>query len=191
MKKIERLQWIEKVFGSGFAIEYIFCKNWGEIIRAIDYFEGRGKGWGLRTDTNTETIQQSYLCPFLFSGTRDAAAKIYQENQERLYYIVCENLPEVLCHGVAELVDAEHIFIEFNDKERNIAQRDMYDRPKNLRRLGVGPSSYVFHMGIWVRSFPPEETSHYGFDKIYYPMIWNRIEEITFSVKTNKQVIIW
>jgi hypothetical protein len=190
MKKIERLRWIQSIFGPEFVLKYFFCKNWEEISQAIDYFENRGQTWGMRTDTNHGTTQGN-LCPFLFKGSRQEAEKIWRENREQLYYLVSENLPRVFCHGVAELIDEEHIFIEFNDKEKNISQRDMYKHPENLRRIAVGPASYVFYKSLLIRSFHPEEVIDYAFDKIYFPMVQWKIKEITFSIKPNKQVIIW
>ncbi len=67
----------------------------------------------------------------------------------------------------------------------------MYEHPENVRYLGVGPASYVLHKNLWVRTFHPEEVIDYGFDKIYFPMVQRKIKEITFSIKLDKQVIIW
>lgn len=190
MKKIDRLRYIEKNFGLEFVLRYFLCKTWGEIEKAIHYFENKGLGWGMRTDTFSGNSQK-FMCPFLFKGSIDDARKIWKENGRGLYYIVCENILEVLCHGVAELLDEEHIFIEFNDREPHIAQRHMYERPENLRHLAVGPNSFVFRNEVLVRSFHPEEVVVYSFDKIYYPMIANKIRETTFTVTPNGKVIVW
>lgn len=190
LKKIERLRWVEKTFGADFVLPYFYCTNWSEIENAIKWFEDRKMGWGMRTDTR-DGISQGYGCPFLFKGNLKEAHDIWQNNDKSLYYIVSENILEYFCNGVAILLDDEHIFVEFNAEEHDIPQRRMYDNPQNLRRIGVGPASYVMYNENIVRSFNPEEVTYYCFDRIYFPMIWYKIGEVTFSVRPNKQVIVW
>ncbi|MFH1178447.1 MAG: hypothetical protein V1711_01850 [bacterium] len=194
MKKIDRLRWIEETFGKEFVLPYVLCNDLQDILNAINAFEATGKTWGFRTDTR-EGQTQGILCPFLFKGTINGARKIWNENKKKLYYLVCENILEVRCHGVAVLLDAEHIFIEFNDKEPFISLRDMYKHPKNLRHIGIGPSSFVF---VWeiptpIRCFHPEETSMYSFDRLYRLMVSIKLREIVveFTVTDKKKIIIW
>ena len=191
MKKIDRLRYIEENFGPEFVLQYFFCKTWEEIEKSVCCFESKGRGWGMRTDTFSGS-SQAFLCPFLFKGNINDARKIWMENNSKLYYIICENILRVLCHGVAQLIDKEHIFIEFNNKEPYIAQRKMYEYPKNLRHLAVGPSSFIFWKKIvLVRCFHPEEVSMYSFDRIYRLMTEKQVGEITFTVTPNGKVIIW
>lgn len=197
MKKIDRLRWVEKTFGSGFVLPYFLCRNWEEILDAINAFESSGKTWGLRTDVcgdETPGQTQGTLCPFLFRGSVDEAKKIWEENREKLYYLVCLNILKVTCHGVAELLDAEHIFIEFNDKEPFISLREMYNNPKNLRRIGVGPSNFVTRWETAVRCFHPEEVSTYRFDDLYRLMVSTELAEATVEFTITdvpKRIIIW
>ncbi len=83
VKKIERLRWIQSIFGQEFVLKYFFCGNWKEISQAIDYFENRGQTWGMRTDTNYGS-NQGYLCPFLFKGLRQEAAKIREAKPRKI-----------------------------------------------------------------------------------------------------------
>lgn len=69
MKKIDRLRYIEKNFGLEFVLRYFLCKTWGEIEKAIHYFENKGLGWGMRTDTFSGNSQK-FMCPFLFKGNK-------------------------------------------------------------------------------------------------------------------------
>lgn len=193
MKKIERLKWIENNLGPEFVLKYFLCKNWEEINKAIDFFENQKNSWGMRTDMR-EGIIQSYLSPFLFHGNRKDAFKIWNKNREFLYYIIYENILVYLCNGVAVRVDEEHIIIEFNDKEPDSPQRDMYKHPQNLRIIGVGPLSMILHPkrhDLLVRCFNPEETMIYSFEIIYRLMIYSTVEEITFSIKPSGKIIIW
>ncbi len=193
MKKIDRLRWVEKNFGKQFVLKYFFCRNWDEIKKAIEYFESKKQGWGMRTDT-LEGYFQKDNCPFLFKGLNEDALRIWSVNKNNLYYIICENILMVLCHGVAYRIDDEHIVIEFNDKNRDISLRDMYNFPDNLRRIGIGPNRYIIFPGSFkmiIRCFHPEETMIYSFDIVYDLMISLKVKEIEFTVKTDRQIIIW
>lgn len=190
MKKINRLQEIERVFGPEFLVKYFFCKDWNEIQEAIKHFESNGEEWGMRTDFNRGLFPGMY-CPFLFKGEQEKAKIIWEENKEKLYYLVSERIDTVLCQCVALLLDKEHIFIEFNDKEPHISQREMYNHPENLRNFAVGPASYTLYDNNLIKSFHPEQVADYGFNKIYFPIIQNKIKETTFTVKPNKKIIIW
>jgi hypothetical protein len=197
MKKIDRLRWIEKTFGQEFVLPYFFCHNWEEILEAINTFESSGKTWGLRTDicgSETPGQTQGILYPFLFQGSVDGAKKLWKENGEKLHYLVSLNILEVTCHGVAELLDPEHIFIEFNDKEPFISLRDMYNNMENVRRIGVGPSAFITRWETVVRCFHPEEVSIYRFDDLYRLMVSTKLVEKTIEFTITdvpKRIIIW
>ena len=192
MKKIERLREIEAKFGKEFVLPYRLCSGWPQITKAIGYFERRGITWGLRTDTRDGT-EQGYGCPFLFRGSVEEAQKIFQTHGRKLYYIVCENVPEVLLHGVAWPAGEDDIFIEFNDKEPDISQRAMYNNPKNLRIIAVGPSNLVMRLKQPVRCFSPIYVRDKCFDEVYRLMMCHReVKEITFSVRAHDhRLIIW
>ncbi len=192
MKKIDRLKWIGAHYGSEFVTPYIVCRNRNEILGAIHRFESSGHTWGLRTDTPEGQTQATH-CPFLFKGTTDEAKRIWNENGRQLYYIVCENIFEYVCHGVAEPFDAEHIYIEFNDKEPFISLRGMWEHPKNLRHIVVGPSGYVIKGHVPIRCFHPEDASYFRFDRLYELMLSGTADEdrVEFSVSDKRRLVIW
>jgi len=191
MKKLERLAWIQRTFGINYVQGYWTCRTWKEIEETTSYFENDfGFKWGLRTDTVNGT-DQGYQLPFLFNGTLEGARVIWNEHREKLIYIVTERLPIVRLHGVALRVAPEYVFIEWNEREKDIAQRHMYRHPENLRSAVFGPGSQLPLWGAVRRVINPRHTSQQRFLEVYRLMLTTDVEELTFSVKPNGQVIIW
>jgi hypothetical protein len=201
VKKIERLRWVEKVFGQSFVLKYFYCLTWEDVEAAIGFFEKSSKTWGMRTDLVDcwSHCMAGHKLPFLLHGTRKEAKKIWCQYGSSLYYLVSLNLPLVKLHGVAYLVDDEHIYVEINDKEETISQRMMYEHPGNLRSFGIGPSSYIFYppatekhpSGALYRCYHPEEVMILSLDLLYRQIVAAKVEETTFSVTPQRQVVVW
>lgn len=154
MKKIQRLEWIAQTFGRKYVLPFEACYTLEEITRAAERFDAGPIGWGMRTDTRNGSTQ-GYQLPFLYKGNMMDAKAVYEKHRDALVYIVCQRIPRVILHGVAMLLDPEHVHIEFNDREKEIAQRHMYDHPENLRSLFFGPSSYYPWNGHVHRCYNP------------------------------------
>lgn len=192
MKKIARLKWVEEVFGKDFVLPYRVCSSAREITEAVASFEGAGKTWGMRTDTR-EGSTQGFNLPFVLNGTVEKALEIWGKYGVDLYYIVSENQgASIRLQAVAVKLDDEHVLFEWNDKEPTISQRQMYNHPENLRRLALGPNNMVFPWnGLPVRSVRPEYAACLKFDRIYDVMVHSEIDETTFTMRTNGQLVIW
>jgi hypothetical protein len=191
VKKVARLKWIQETFGKDFVLPYRVCKDQYEIHLAICIFEMGKKTWGMRTDTSTGQTQ-GFNLPFLFKGTPEGAAKIWDEHQHKLEYIVSENVLKVRLQAVAVKLDPEHVFFEWNDKEPEISQRQMYRHPENLRQIVLGPSNYVFPWdGQPMRSVRPEYAASQRFDKIYDVMVHSDVDEATFTVRDDGKLVVW
>lgn len=191
MKKVARLEWIEETFGKGFVLPYRVCKDQYEIILAISIFTMEKKTWGMRTDTKEGTTQ-GFNLPFLFHGTPEGAAKIWDAHHEKLVYIVSENILRYKLQAVAVKLDAEHVLFEWNEKEPEISQRQMYNRPQNLRQIALGPNNVVFPWdGAPLRSVRPEYAADLKFDLIYDVMIHSNVDETTFSIRNDGKLVVW
>lgn len=137
--------------------------------------------------------------PFLLHGSREEARKIWEQYGPKLYYLVSLNLPRVKLHGVAYLVDDEHVYVEVNDKETAISQRAMYEHSGNLRSFGIGPSSYIIYppggknhpSGLPYRCYHPEEVAILSLDTLYRQIVISKVDETTFSVTPERQVVVW
>lgn len=191
MKKVARLKWIEETFGKDFVLPYRVCKDQYEIHLAISIFTLEKKTWGMRTDTRNGSTQ-GFNLPFLFHGTPEGAAKIWDAHKEKLVYIVSENILRYKLQAVAVKLDEEHILFEWNGKEPEISQREMYNRPENLRQLALGPNNLVFPWdGAPLRSVRPEYASDLKFDLIYDVMIHSDVDETTFSIRDDGKLVVW
>jgi hypothetical protein len=191
MHKLERLEHITRTFGPEFVVPYRACRTWPEIEAAIKWFETNGEPkWGMRTDTLGGQIQ-GFGCPFVYPGTLDGALAVWNEHHDRLVYIVCGAVQPVICHGVGILIDDEHVFFEINDKEPHITQRNMYDRPGNLKSLVLGHAGHVNWNGGFLRSFDPEDAQNIRLDSIWRTMVLNKVSEATFSIRQTGKIVIW
>jgi hypothetical protein len=192
VKKVARLEWIHDRFGEEYIQPYQMCRTFRELHIACTSFQhGNGWEWGLRTDLRNGT-EQGFNLPFLYKGNITAAMKIWERYGERLVYIVTKHLPAVRLNAVAIPVGPEHVFIEWNERERKIAQRNMYDNPKNVRRSIFGSGSEVYWNGSMRRVFNPRHASWWRFDEVYrLALSTASVDEITFSVTPDGKVVIW
>ncbi|MBP9856075.1 MAG: hypothetical protein KBC48_02095 [Candidatus Pacebacteria bacterium] len=195
MRKVERLQQVVERFGSEFVLPYRVCHSWGKIEEAVREFESQGQTWGVRTDFATG-FQQGFDLPFELHGTLEKVRAMWDKNGSELEYIVSWNILANHCQAVAIVVDEEHMFFEYNPFEPEIAQRDMYKNPDNLRHLIVGPfrRSYLPHRQYSFRVFQLEDplVRSLCFDIIYQLGLKPSDEEVTFTVRSpDKKVIIW
>lgn len=191
MKKVARLKWIEETFGKDFVLPYRVCVDQYDISLAICCFHMAKKTWGMRTDTKEGTTQ-GFSLPFLFHGTPEGAAKIWDAHKDKLVYIVSENILRYKLQAVAVKVDPEHVLFEWNDKEPEISQRQMYNRPENLRQIALGPNSLVFPWnGQPIRSVRPEYAQGFKFDMIYDVMVHSDVDEATFSIRDDGKLVVW
>jgi hypothetical protein len=162
-----------------------------QIESAVVDFEVQRRTWGVRTDCPNGTAQ-GYSLPFIWKGTLVEALKLWNEHKDRLLYIVVENVLRVQLHAVAVKLDAEHVLFEWNDKEPEIWQRQMYRKPENLRKIVVGPGGYELLWGYaFVRCVPSEYTSQWRFDDIYDVIIHSDVDEVTFTVREDGKLIVW
>lgn len=191
MKKVARLQWIQETFGKDFVLPYQVCKDHYEIFLAVSAFEMGKKTWGMRTDfRNGDT--QGFNLPFVHHGTPQAAAEVWDKYGDKLVYIVSENVLRRRYSAVAVKLDPEHIFVEWNDKEPEISQRQMYKNLENLRRIVLGPNNLVFREdGIAYRSVRPEYTADLKFDEIYDVMVHFDVKETTFTLREDGKLVVW
>lgn len=190
MKKVERLQWIERTYGSDCVSPYRACYDWPTLEAALVDFEQRGLRPSIRTD-RSEGATQGYLMPFLFFTNVEAARKLWDQHRTNLIYIVAASVQPVRVQGVAERLDDEHVFFEVNSKEPMISQRDMYKHPENLDRYIVGPSSQYFWCGRLWRVWRPEYLERFALDQVYSALFRGAADELTFSVKADGRVVIW
>lgn len=193
MKKLARLEWIERTFGRDYVLPYRVCKDHYEIFLAVSGFEIVKKTWGIRTDFHNGT-SQGFNLPFIHHGTPQEAAKLWDEYGTKLIYIVCENVLRRRYSAVAVKIDSEHIYVEWNDKEPEISQRQMYRNLENLRRIAVGPNNLVFPWpgGDPVRSVRPEYVRDLKFDQIYDVMIHDPdVKETTFTLREDGKLVVW
>lgn len=191
MKKVARLKWIEETFGKDFVLPYRVCFDAGDIILAISIFEMAKKTWGMRTDFR-EGSTQGFNLPFVHHGTREAANKVWDEYQDKLVYIVSENVLLRRYSAVAIKLDPEHILFEWNDKEPTISQRQMYKNLDNLRRIVLGPNNLLFREdGIKMRSVRPEYTTDLKFDVIYDVMVHYDVDDTTFTLRDDGKLVVW
>jgi hypothetical protein len=197
MKKVERLEFIERIFGKEFVLPYRVCYNLRDIERAAREFESLGYGWGMRTDSK-EGHQAAFGSPFIMRGNLEDAKKIWEMDKEKLIYIVSHNILRYHLNGVAYPIDDEHIFFEINDIDKDKSQRAMYDNPRNLKRFVIGPSrKYILPLPfpqILLDVFKPEDnfTIDNRLSEIYNIAVGRDIDEVTFSVREDdKKVVIW
>lgn len=195
MKKLERLAWIERTFGRDVVSPYEACYDYADIHAALRRSWDRGSRPSIRTDY-TAGQEQGYNLPFLHLLKDDysdieRARFLWNKHGTRLVYIVVDAVQPVICNGVAERLDDEHIFIEINDKEPDSTQRHMYRHPENLRQFVVGPSSRYFMEGILRPCYKPEWCGVYSLDRIYAAMYQGGAQELTFSIRADRSTIIW
>lgn len=191
MKKVERLRFVESTFGPEFVSPYRACSTLPEIEAAIAGFEASGRTWGLRTDFADGTTQ-GYQLPFLHHGTPAAARRLWEQRGAGLVYIVCENILRRRLSGVGVKVGPDRVLFEWNDREPTISQRQMYDRPENVRRVVVGPGGCELVWGyapMWC--VPPERASWWGFDRVYDAMVHQGVDEATFTVREDGRIVVW
>lgn len=193
MKKVERLRFIEKNFGKKYVLPYKECTNERQIIRTVKKFESDGFTWGMRTDL-TDGSEQGCLMPFILRGNLDEVLRVFGKWKDKLVYIVSHNILDYVLNGVATLHDSENVFFEINPID-NVAQRHMYDNPKNLRQFFVGEWRRNFHDGLFYPGFKPEDSYPYdfGLSEVYYLLCGRTdVKEITFSVRhPDRKVVIW
>lgn len=191
MKKVARLKWIEETFGKDFVLPYQVCKDHNVISMAILAFEMKKKTWGMRTDFKDGNTQ-GFNLPFIHHGTLDEAMKVWDKYQDKLVYIVSENVLLRRYSAVAIKLDPEHVLFEWNDKEPTISQRQMYKNLDNLRRIVLGPNNLLFREdGIAMRSFRPEYTSELKFDVIYDVMMHYDVDDATFTLRDDGKLVVW
>lgn len=192
MKKVARLRWIEEMFGTEYVNPYHVCKSLDEMRVAIEDFDLMKRTWGIRTDYPTGSTQ-GYQLPFVHHGSLEEATKLWTTHGDKFVYIVCGNILHRRLSGVAVKLDSEHVLFEWNDKEHEISQREMYKRPENLKQIALGPSGYVFPWGgqVPLRCVPPEYGVELRFDGIYDVMVHGQVNEATFTVRDDGKVIVW
>ena len=190
MKKLARLDWIRRTFGSQYVQPFRACFTWDEIVDAIGIYEHLYGKWSIRTDYRSGT-QQGYQLPFIFAGNRKEAKRVWKQNGQKLVYMVIKTLLYTRLQAVAQRVGSQHIFIEWNEAEKDVPQRHMYRHPENLRQLVFGPGSRAFVWGCMRRVINPRRASWHRFDEVYRLMLATDVDEITFSVTPEGSVVIW
>jgi hypothetical protein len=192
VKKVARLKWIEETFGKDFVLPYKVCRDHYEIFLAISGFEMAKRTWGMRTDFR-DGATQGFNLPFVHHGTPEKAAEVWDKHKESLVYIVSENVLRRRYSAVAIKVDQEHVYFEYNAKEPEISQRDMYKRRENLSYLVLGPNNLIWP---WpgadpIRSVRPEYARDLKFDEIYDIMIHSDVDEATFTLRSDGKLVVW
>lgn len=191
MKKVERLKWIEETFGKDFVLPYRVCYDHHDLFLAIAGFEIVKKTWGMRTDFRNGTTQ-GFNLPFVHHGTPQAAGDVFDKWGEKLVYIVSENVLRRRYSAVAVKLDPEHVLFEWNGREPEISQRQMYRKPENLRQIVLGPNNLVFPWdGLPIRSVRPEYASDLKFDQVYDVMIHSEVDETTFTLRDDGKLVVW
>lgn len=194
MKKLERLAWIERTFGRDVVSPYEACYDWADIYSSIQNSWLRGSRPSIRTDW-VAGATQGFNLPFVHLIDDEAALErgreVWNKYGTALVYIVVDAVQPVICNGVAERLDDEHIFVEINDKEPDSTQRHMYKHPENLRQFTIGPSSGYIMEGILRPCYKPEWCGVYSLDRIYAAMYQGGAQELTFSIRANRGVVIW
>ncbi len=198
MKKLERLQYIERVFGSQHLQEYCACSDFDEICAAANIFESRGQRWNLRTDTPSIGFRsvQADLAPFIFLCDKDKARAVFDQYGKSLIYIVFRAMERCYLNGVAIRIDDETVFFEYNEIDQLLPQRRMYDNLGNLSRLIVGQFR---RRELIPKSWPgpvylktDEAVTSRKFDDVYDLLLSSEETELTFALRyPDKQVIIW
>ena len=145
----------------------------------------------MRTDTRDGSVQ-GFNLPFVHHGTPEKAGEVWEKYGTKLAYIVSENVLRRRYSAVALKLDPEHILFEWNDKEPEISQRQMYSKVDNLSRLVLGPNNLVFREdGVSMRSVRPEYTSRLRFDEIYDVMVHYDVDETTFTLREDGKLVVW
>lgn len=192
MKKLDRLKWVEETFGRDYVLPYRVCFDLQSLFLAISGFEIVKKTWGMRTDFRNGTTQ-GFNLPFVHHGTPEKAAEVWDKYGDKLLYIVSENVLRRRYSAVAIKVDPEHVYFEYNAKEPEISQRDMYKRRENLSYLVLGPNNLIYP---WpgaepIRSVRPEYTRDLKFDVIYDVMVHSDVDEATFTLREDGKLVVW
>ncbi len=196
MKKLDRLKYIESNFGQQYVLEYFSCRSLKEILEAIDYFNSKQVQWSLRTDSVSLNFNQSQLSPFIYLGKKEEAISLWNTNGSQLEYIIFKAMPKCYLNGVAKIIDSEMVFFEYNEIEKEIAQRHMYQMPKNLSHLIIGQTrhSSVVYSGWPGPMFLPfdEFVVKRKLNQIYSLVYSIKEKEITFSISyPERKIIIW
>jgi len=192
VKKLARLKWIEETFGRDYVLPYRVCYDLSALFLAVAGFEMAQRTWGVRTDFR-DGAEQGFNLPFIHHGTGEKVAKLWDEYGPKLEYIVCENVLKRRYSAVAIKVDPEHVYFEYNAKEPEISQREMYKRKENLSYLVLGPNNLIWP---WpgaepIRSVRPEYTRDLKFDVIYDVMVHSEVKETTFTLRHDGKLVVW
>jgi len=198
MKKLDRFKFIENKFGSQYVLEYYACYAFEQICEAADKFEARNMPWNLRTDkpSNESDINQAVLAPFVHLCTKEKARAVWDEFGASLVYIVFRSMPLCYLNGVAIRVNDETVFIEYNEQDRDVPQRYMYEKADHLSHLNIGP----FRRNTLVPEqwpgpvFEPTDAfiAERHFDEVYSLLLSSGEDEMTFALRyPDRQLIIW
>lgn len=202
MKKVERLKYVAETFGTGYVLKYFHCLTWRQIERAIHNFQKKGVMWGIRTDARGSN--EGFHLPFIQIGSIEKAQELWKNWDNEIEYIIYETLSEPCTNAVAIRLDEEYVLFEYNSIDTYFSQRQMYDKPENVRHLVIGPLrrtalpwDYRFTNG-----FPPIGSVFEPTDTFVQDLKFNRVynlmktaletREITFTVRLKyRQLIIW
>lgn len=199
MNKVNRLRFIVERYGPEFVFPFFVCRTWEEIAKAIVSFESEGKMWGIRTDY--PSMQRlGFSLPFIPHANAKQAEELWQQHRDRLVYIIYNTMTEACVNAVAIRLDAEHVLFEYNPVDIFLTQRHMYNHPRNLRQMIVGPHrSLRYAVGnSFASSFPVFVLEDARVQDLHFPKMYNLFlihpdeQEITFSVRLRtNQIIIW
>lgn len=199
MNKVDRLNLVVARYGHEFVLPYRVCHSWPEIEMAVRDFESTGQKWGMRTDY-PGALHQGMSLPFVKDCTLQKVRDVWVEYGSRLVYIIHHTIHEECINAVALRLDSEHVFFEYNVVDLMVSQRRMYDHPRNLRWMIVGPMhlrqySYDGSYSSRLPVFVPEDSSvqDLRFSTIYRIMeAYPEESEITFTIRLNtRKIVIW
>jgi len=199
MRKIDEHLANVQDFGAEFTVRQIECCTREEAVAEAGYYVTRQLTFNVRTDNRSANGDRHNL-PFVVGlQTRTEMLDVWDQRiaPRKLVAVICQHifLDELLLNFVARKVDdASYIDYCF----RACTQREMYDLPVEVHRVGIGDYGCVIPDwslskgdGTPVRCVHPEEAYHYSFD-IIHRLLWScSRNSLTGSVLQNKRLILW
>ena len=200
MKKVERLEYVSRVFGAGFVLRHIVVqadprlvlRAWQEIAAC------NPTSIGIRTDTNGGSTAGLNL-PFLYHTTPTAEGELTawawcQKNvrQDHHYIVSVGIAPSESAHNVVALAcdDPGDYMLEWDNGGQS--QRDMEKcSADELRSLGCSTDSLVLFHGWTFRAYHPACFAMLGWDRIYPLAVAAKATEVTFTKCHDGRVVIW
>jgi len=198
MKKVERLQYIEREWGPEWVLPYRACSTWEEIRQAIQTLRA-AVGWiGMRTDWPGGPSQGTNL-PFVYHVNEEKAREIWDEHGDRLSYIVCGGVSPVdnLANVMAERRSRSLLLVEWDDG--GCAQRDWEHVCMPLHH------AYVDRWNSWqaphpIPSWPPLTVRvrpvwamppQLRLSELYDRLVAAKEDETVWTVCRDGRIVIW